>query len=74
MINRIDEYYYKQIYKIKMKSREKVSDYYERFDAIVREYQSMEDSEFMLHSELSAAFDNKIVGAVPEIEQTKLNF
>lgn len=61
-----------RMWKLQMHSREKVFDYFEKFDSIVREYETMERAPEIPENELRSIFYNGIIYAIPEIKQADL--
>ena len=106
IINRINEYYHKQIshindprliiqtlkenkriennisntsvrqqlYSLKMKQKEKVSDFIEKFESIVRQNDNCEGAVKLTETEIRSSFYNAINSAVPEIRQSDIIF
>ncbi|XP_074108749.1 uncharacterized protein LOC141533651 isoform X2 [Cotesia typhae] len=57
----------KRLYLIKMKKNEKVNDFCERFDQIIREYESCGDGEQLIEQEIRSAFYQAITPINPQL-------
>ncbi|XP_071581408.1 LOW QUALITY PROTEIN: uncharacterized protein [Temnothorax nylanderi] len=61
-----------RLYQIKMRKDEKVSDFCERFDSIIREYESCEDAVPLTEQEIRSAFYQAVSINVPELRNVDL--
>ncbi|XP_039307720.1 uncharacterized protein LOC120358237 isoform X1 [Solenopsis invicta] len=61
-----------KLYQIKMRKDEKVSDFCERFDSIIREYESCEDAVLLTEQEIRSAFYQAVSINVPELRNVDL--
>ncbi|XP_071578928.1 uncharacterized protein [Temnothorax nylanderi] len=61
-----------KLYQIKMRKDEKVSDFCERFDSIIREYESCEDAVPLAEQEIRSAFYQAVSINVPELRNVDL--
>ncbi|XP_071652754.1 uncharacterized protein [Temnothorax longispinosus] len=61
-----------KLYQIKMRKDEKVSDFCERFDSIIREYESCEDAVPLAEQEIRSALYQAVSINVPELRNVDL--
>ncbi|XP_071637593.1 uncharacterized protein [Temnothorax longispinosus] len=61
-----------KLYQIKMRKDEKVSDFCERFDSIIREYESCEDAVPLAEQEIRSALYQAVSVNVPELRNVDL--
>ena len=61
-----------RLYRIKMKKDEKVIDFCERFDSIIREYETCEDAVTLTEQEKRSSFYQAVASIIPELRSADL--